>query len=501
MILGTFPFGVLTIINTDFKQIIDQANLLAGVLNAQYITSNLSFTYPPEVSNWEETGYINLNKATLVLEETLNRLIIITNQNELFNVATGDKTPVIKLQQSTNLSQPLLLNTAACTAISNNLTIAQNCLNHILNLLSTYGYCKQSENTDDVKDFFLPLAASIKNQIKSSNFNVAFFTDPHWQRSELGYTNGPLSWNHIDNVGMFDDTCDVMISAGDNNNSYDPDLSILRRELIDYSNKFFNQGNHSDKYLLVGNHDDGSLRNELIDQPLTPDNIINEQSFKVAFRTRYKLNSETRNGDSLWFYKDYDDKAIRLIGLNSEDIDDTLTNSDGSIRYDRQHIFAIRQAQFDFLINALLTAPVGYQVLIVAHVQADPTTVHYSDADEIHHNYQILINLIDAFVLGDSVDEAGTDTDFEVTVKADFSGRGKGILIGYWNGHTHTQKFLKTGQAQWMDVHCPNSVADQSWHVVGQPSEDAFDILSVDTQKRHVTIYGFGAASDREYDY
>lgn len=499
-VLGQYPFSVLSVINGDYAMLVERANELTAVLNS-LLSTTTSFAAPTKITNWQRTGYLQASQAVDDVETAVNGAIALANDSGFIDPLTGDDMPMVTLERPANMPEPLALDTASIVAISNNMLVSQQALNTLSGVFATYNFIKQLAAPSGVKAVFAPLVAPITSKMDPDNFNVGFFTDPHWQRSTRGYVNGPLSWNHIDNIGLFDASCDVLISAGDNNNSYDPPLGTLKRELVDYSNKFFEVGNHADKFMLVGNHDDGSLRNELIGQPLTPDNIINEADFKAAYRTKYLLYDEIRDGDSLWFYKDYTDKKIRMIGLNSEDIDDTLTKSDGSIRYNRQYQFAIRQAQFDFLINALLTTPADYQVLIVAHVQSDATIVVYNDASEVHHNYQIMIDLIDAFILGTAIDETGTDTDFEVTVKADFSARGKGTLIGFWNGHTHTQKFVPTGKSNFMDVHCPNSVAAQDWHVVGHASEDAFDILSVDTQARHVTIYGFGAASDREYDY
>lgn len=354
-----------------------------------------------------------------------------------------------------------------------------------------------------IQSAFIKPLADIKGRIDTTKFNIGMLTDMHWQPNNTSYSTSSLSWRHADNMLSLQDKLDVIYGGGDNNHSWSASLTHIESEIRQVSAKILFTGSKADRFMTLGNHDDGSLRHNLLGRPLKPVDIVSEDFFKEAYHTKQKIFGEVRNGDSIYFYKDYPDKKIRFISIDTLDIPANLTNADGSIKYDRQHIFSISQAQFSWLATvAFQNVPADYHTCVFTHVQADPTPVNYADATEKHINFQLLINLIDAFKAGTSVTLVGAEPDFPVNLVANFTQQKARTFIGYFNGHTHSEKVKKEGT--FMDYHLLNSIAsgsNRSLHV-GEILEDAWTIVSIDTAGRKINMLGFGSATaSRSYTY
>lgn len=350
---------------------------------------------------------------------------------------------------------------------------------------------------------FAPTVANTRSKINSDNFNLLFFTDAHWEQANpIGYGEASAySLEHVNNAMQFEQNVDVMVAGGDNNHSLSMSLPVIKHQIRQFSIAWLLNGNHADKFMLLGNHDNGSMRTgtKWLNRPLTPDDVVSEEFFKESYMTDERLFGEIRDQDSLFFVKDYPDKKIRLVGINSIDNTVDLLDSKGNLKYLNQWTFAILQKQFDFLINQLNHTPADYHTMFIAHVPSDPDTIHYAERDETHNNYDVLIKLIDAFKNGTSID-ASTTGDFAVTVRASFVEQGARHVIGFFNGHTHRELVRQFGT--YTDVDLLNSIAVGNDRVIGNPNtEDAFTIISVDTDNQKVKLIGFGAATDREIDY
>ncbi|MHC9533134.1 metallophosphoesterase family protein [Dellaglioa sp. L3N] len=364
-----------------------------------------------------------------------------------------------------------------------------------------------TETDTEVKEVFKQPLARLGSKINQKNFNMAFWTDAHFQREVKGYPYGYLSMNHLNNVLAVQDKVDVIVAGGDNNNSYSLGVDLVKHNLTEISERFLFKGTSADRFLLLGNHDNGDFRSYSgrLNRPLHIEDIASEDYLKEAYHTGDRLFDEVRNGDSLYFYKDYPDKKIRVIGINTMDIDDTLTKEDGSLKYIRLHDFAVRQEQLQWLAEvALANVPEDYHTMVVTHAHATLDSNGSGDSIETHRNFGLMMNLLEAFKQGNNVTLNGIEEDFKVNVTANFSKQGARNFIGYFNGHVHDERISVYTQFGSTYTCCCllNSIDYKiDERPLDTPEEDAWTVISVDTINRKVNLIGFGAATDREFTY
>lgn len=338
----------------------------------------------------------------------------------------------------------------------------------------------------------------VKQEIQRDNFNIQLITDMHYDtRYKPRYQNAALTMNHLENMLEFDDAVDVTIVNGDNVDSMYQELDFIRRDTKEMVSKCLDRKHESDVFIHLGNHDDGSSRERTGKQPLM-DNFIKKEEYKEIFRTAACLNGETREaGDSLYYFKDYEKYKIRLIGLYTEDIDESLSDGEGRLKYGRWLTHTIGQQQLDWLANtALKGAPEDYHVVVVGHC---PPYYDWEDiwARQINHEFQI--GVLRAFKEGTKYYQVSKDKDFPLVADYDFSKQGERTLVGFFAGHTHREHITDWGGIK--IVHCLHSVDMPENDNAGTILEDAQTTISIDTTQRHVQLLGLGRATNREFYY
>lgn len=364
-----------------------------------------------------------------------------------------------------------------------------------------------------IRNVFRPEINRVKELINQDNLNLLFITDLHWEQDNSNaYAHSNRSLSHLSNALAFDDKVDAIILGGDNTNSFSKSLAYIKKQIEQVNDKLYDTGK-SDKFSLLGNHDDGSMRSKLLNRALKPEDIVLKRDFIDLMRANNSNYGEIRMPDNLAFYKDYPRKKIRVIGLNALDIPDSLTNADGTIKYNRQHKFAYSETQLKWLAEEALKVPEDYQTVVFSHIQTAPAPVtgEITDRTDVRYNYDLLQQLLWAFQAGTSVVLNSEQTDFRANFNADFTTQGKRTLVGFINGHTHWEGIVKVGT--FTDVHCLNSIYEGTGNELinqgdGKPdrrlndvTEDAFTVVSINTTKKHVDLIGFGAATDRGFDY
>lgn len=353
-----------------------------------------------------------------------------------------------------------------------------------------------------VRPVFRDALDTIHEEVSDNLFNLAVLTDAHWEEN-LGsgtYPYAAYSLNHLANLATIDDAVDAMVLAGDNNHSDSADMDNLRNQLKRFSCAFFDAtGKKSDKFELPGNHDDGSQRIARGDMNITgyvPGELLTDEEFKSAYRTADLSYGEVRDSGSLYFYKDYPQKKIRLIGLDSVDTNDSLVDDSGYLKYPRLQIEAYRQAQLAWLANvALQGVPADYHTLVVTHY---PTTLETQENLTVY-NADLLNKLLAAFISGSSVQLDSNTTDFTVSLQADFTSQGPRVFVGVLVGHLHKEG-TSTAQGAVNNYWLINSIADGN-RVPNTVQEDGWTIASVDVSARKLYLHGFGAGTEREFTY
>ncbi|MDV2911018.1 metallophosphoesterase [Pediococcus acidilactici] len=349
----------------------------------------------------------------------------------------------------------------------------------------------------------------IKSTIDQSKFNLLFFNDSHYGMRSAITNYGPLyGIDRLNGALYMDDSVDAIVAGGDNIDGHlNSTAGLLNDEQNFALELLFGSANHSDKFALRGNHDDGTLRlrNYRLGIQPSPDyfpDTISEQQFKQHYMIGNLLFDEHRNnGDSLYFYKDYPDKKVRLIGLNSNDTPEDIKDSDGGVKYIGISNMGYRQEQLDWLANvALQNVPEDYATIVVVHAQATPTEnddTDLSDGMKDHHtNQKQVVQILNDFKNGQSSVVTNNVKDWEVNVKTNFVTQGKRDLVAWIHGHLHYEEF--TTSNGFNDISCISSI-----DVKGFQYEDdgGWTLFTLDPANRKLIATGYGLGTNRTFTY
>lgn len=360
-----------------------------------------------------------------------------------------------------------------------------------------------------------PVSESVKNTLNNikasmdqSKFNLLFFNDSHYGMRSAITNYGPLyGIDRLNGALYMDDSVDVIVAGGDN---IDGHLNSTDGLLNDEQNfaleLLFGSANHADKFALKGNHDDGTLRlrNYRLGIQPSPDyfpTTISSDQFKQHFMTENLLFNEHRNKNSTYFYKDYPDKKVRLIGLDSNDSPEDVKLSDGGVKYVGISNMGYRQDQLDWLANiALQNVPEGYATIVVVHAQATPTAyddTDLSDGMKDHHTNQAQLNqILNDFKNGQSSLITNDVKDWEVNVKTNFVTQGQRDLVAWIHGHLHYEEY--TTSNGFNDISCVSSIDHRGFQY---EDDGGWTLFTLDQESKKLTATGYGLGTNRVFNY
>jgi hypothetical protein len=218
--------------------------------------------------------------------------------------------------------------------------------------------------------------------------------------------------------------------------------------------------------------------------------------------------------DLMYYYKDFVNKKIRVIFLNTSDNNWSWLN-DGTdyLAYDPLLTLGIRQQQADWLINTALnfsdkSDKADWHTMVVCHVPL------FSEAEGMKmnglgfSNDDSIKSILQAFKIGSNTPVNYTDSTyaglFNLNLTANFVSQGSMNLIGVWSGHCHLDNIVTANG--FTNVSTTSGYADPNissyiTRTIGQYSEFAFDVVTVDKSTRTVTLKRFGAGNDRNFTY
>lgn len=344
---------------------------------------------------------------------------------------------------------------------------------------------------------YIDALKKFKTDIDKSLFNIGITTDAHFDEGTWR-TQAYRSLKNLNNILYLQNDINVLLSLGDNVDSEHKDKSINVENLERYCSRF-SQGNNNNKMIIRGNHDSGSLpwdtTNEGNKVPATA--VLSDTDQLNIFKKYLSQDGKVYNTEGSYHYKDFPDNKIRIIMVDTLD-NGAITNPNGTLKYTDQWDFGIRQEQFKWIANqALGTLPNDYHVVICTHVPVQPQGVE----EGALRNADVMRTLLNAFVNKTTAELRSNITDFTVNLNIDFSSRTQSNLIGLFSGHRHEEFFYKPDQMGgfYSTVLDCAFVRDDS--KIGTVQEDAFCVLSIDTDKRSVSRLGFGRESSLLYTY
>lgn len=343
-------------------------------------------------------------------------------------------------------------------------------------------------------------------QLDHNNFNIGFITDNHgglcsWTTD---YSD-KYAYDHLNNFLKLDGNVDVMIAGGDNSDCWRPSDQAVAVDNRRFDTQFlFSTDNLSDKFILKGNHDDGSVRTNDYRRGTrtfkSVPHVLRDSEFNKMIAADQLLFDEKRNNGKSYFYKDYPNKKVRVIGLNSNDTPDDILLDDGEPKYLGIWRMGYRQEQLNWLANvALQNVPEDYTTVIFSHIQANipdyENDENYANHDT-HRNQDILIQIIKDFMAGSSSSLTGNIEDYEINLKTNFTEQGKRIFAGYIHGHEHVED--ATTDLGFNNIGC---FASYNVKGVSTGDTDAWQTISIDRTNRKLIIKGFGRATNRTFSY
>ena len=288
--------------------------------------------------------------------------------------------------------------------------------------------------------------------------NFAFITDTH-VGDECDNGNVLLSLN-VFNLLSTTKYLDFCCHGGDLFDAYeyrDSGQGITHDKAIERLNMCMNifkdiqiplyiaRGNHDLNFKYVNNN------NEKI-----PEEKITDVQWKILTQNNFKKDYNGNLGHS--FYKDFDDKKIRVIVL------DVYLDGTESAGY-RPNL-----AQWLCSEALKLNEKNNYSVFIIAHIPM----LHI---EKIINAFQTGTNCSDSELKG---------------VQCDFTSQGVGKFAGMLCGHTHNDAYNTDNGYNY--ISCTTGYLKTSGDVV-------CSIFSIDTTNRKIYETRIGLGSDREFDY
>ena len=264
---------------------------------------------------------------------------------------------------------------------------------------------------------------------------------------------------------------------------------------------------------VIGNHDaaEGNTLNkaytnisDLVAKWITP----NIQYADLA-------SGEYTSGKS-YYYKDFATYGIRVIVLNHYEYP---TDNDGTNFLYHHGWLCWSQDQIDWFISTLNSTPSDYGVIIASHfvpttMAMDKTgiwtsaTMSYNswspDMTLVTADKNMLADIVDAWVNGTTLsdtyayDVSGGSWS-GITVSADFTSRGAGEFIAWIGGHLHMSLLGHINSYHDQPVYLTDcssvsaSTQGDTPRKVGERSEDALCVLSVDRTRKTVKLLRIGA--------
>lgn len=362
-----------------------------------------------------------------------------------------------------------------------------------------------------VKSYFEPEIKRVKAELLPDMFTFTQMNDTHWETITRNKPEAYRSLNHVKNALAFADVSDLIILNGDNTNSDTASISGVKKDIETLVDVFLDEplDSNTDRFIGIGNHDDGSTRREQVAKRfLAQDNYLHDADFRKAYRTGELINGETRNGDSLYFFKDYPDKKIRFILIDTNDIAEGVLDEDGSQKFDRWGTHTVRQEQMNWLANvALANVPEDYHVVVMGHTPLNANCEggwHDGiDNDDIrgYHNLNLVADLLIAFRDGAKAEINSTEENFPLNISVDFTDQGPRNLVGYFCGHTHQDEITTYNGLSIVEVTCSVFYNNDKSRFLETPTEDGFAVIQIDTKNRNANIHGFGYAKSRSVKY
>ena len=294
---------------------------------------------------------------------------------------------------------------------------------------------------------------------------------------------------------------DAVIHAGD---IITPTGITPNKVAYNNARKFFQLAKKSNCPFIFakGNHD-------LNDWSNIPENVLTDQDWGNLFlnyaEKTYGIKRQTRkNGEkSTWHYYDINKKKIRILCLDMMDTDKTVADEKGRCKYYGGKSWYISHEQMNWVVSEALNfddkQEKDWGVVLTMHMYPKNIGLHANAAD-------VLLDICAAFNEQKTYsyhyrhEENGF---FDMDIEADFTryaGEEKKPSVICWLlGHDHERKnFVYKGINIIYIIHgCGTSISSDPRlvRIPGTCTQNAFDVVNIDTLHRKIRVFGYGATT------
>ena len=329
--------------------------------------------------------------------------------------------------------------------------------------------------------------------------NFVFFSDSH-----IDFMNSDACMDNLKRTIAFSNESPIVFDAVINAGDAITPFSLQDKTLpLTYFKQFFDEAKKSRSPFLFakGNHDMNCWWNK-------PENVITDSDYSNLFywfsEENYGTVHQTKaNGfRSTWNYYDVEKQKIRIVCVDVQDIDKTTTNEKGEVKYfGTDGRVYISNEQMNWIANVALNfddkTEKDWGVIMVGH--------YFKESHPDFENAgEKLLDLCVAFNNGDTYKHTykhETNSFFDLDVDADYT-RYKNLdkkphMICWLLGHVHDDIHeIKKGIHLIYIRNASSSERSGDARVVripGTVTQNAFDIVNIDTRTRKIRMFRYGA--------
>ena len=353
------------------------------------------------------------------------------------------------------------------------------------------------------------LPSSVTDRLLTANEKVAdlqdvdtlsflFMTDAHYSMSN---DTRKASMEHFKAVSDFTrfGTVDLVVLGGDNVDGNYPKETVKQ----DWSKVFKEMTFDTPVASLVGNHD-----MDTTDSPTTQ----KEWYTRLIKPIENEVFVDSDNPTGGYFYRDFEERKIRVVCLNTSDL--PSYQSDGVTPYDVVNTTGIRGAQLSWLANIALDLADkadknSWSVVVISHVP--PLSELQLIGRGTPNNGTVAKEIVKAFMDGTTYSASSTSGDFSYDVNVDYTEQGQMNVVGWFYGHVHHDRITAVDGINFIATlnSRGDKISDSSLppgatapaRTLGTDTEDAWDVVTINTPLRKANIVRYGAGSDREFTF
>lgn len=365
-----------------------------------------------------------------------------------------------------------------------------------------------------IRNYFVYQLKQISGAVDKSKFNLGFGTDYHYDVASNylpyplpeGKTMADATQGYKDglrkllNITSISDKLDAIVINGDNVDQPIADggakfeKAVMLKEHRDFANVAY-QTSVAPIFVLKGNHDCNYNQEEI-----TLDAVITDKELDNIYQFKRAKFGEIRKGSSNYFYKDFVDKKVRLIGLDTYDLPESET--DGVMDYNRFTTSGLSQSQLNWLANDALQVDSDTIVLIITHHPINHTLFNYDD--DLNLNHDLLQTILDDFKNG--VEEKTINSSGRLTAEVTYSFKNKGHIAGVLTGHRHIDSEKIIGGINYIETRCSlttgdNMIKSERLLMQGTINEDCFDLVTIDSDAKTINLTRFGIGTSRQLNF